>query len=182
MIKHRDSHVDHGLTEAQLQHVLERFAARDGFFIETFALPQEQGTIPCGLYGPRMGDAPIGEDEVRYVRRGDRTWDSRLVDRTPRDQRELTVIAGPHEEACSTCDGSGRVADGHGFGASHPCPRGECEGGKIRHSCILYTAFGGPAAPQEPGDPGCKDVDAAKKFWADHALAAPRPEEAPRAR
>lgn len=36
--------------------------------------------------------------------------------------------------------------------------------------CILYTAFGGPQAPQEPGDPGCKDVEASKAFWAQHAL------------
>jgi hypothetical protein len=36
--------------------------------------------------------------------------------------------------------------------------------------CILYTAYGGPLAPQEPGDPGCRDVEASKKFWAEHAL------------
>lgn len=37
-------------------------------------------------------------------------------------------------------------------------------------ACVLYTAFGGPLAPQEPGDPGCKDVEASTKFWAEHAL------------
>ena len=37
--------------------------------------------------------------------------------------------------------------------------------------CILYTAFGGPLAPQEPGDPGCKDVAASRVFWSKHALA-----------
>jgi len=36
--------------------------------------------------------------------------------------------------------------------------------------CILYTAFGGPVAPQEPGDPGCRDLDASTDFWAKHAL------------
>jgi hypothetical protein len=38
-------------------------------------------------------------------------------------------------------------------------------------ACVLYTAFGGPLAPQEPGDPGCKDPAASRAFWAEHALA-----------
>jgi hypothetical protein len=37
--------------------------------------------------------------------------------------------------------------------------------------CVLYTAFGGPLAPQEPGDPGCRDVAASTEFWSKHALA-----------
>lgn len=65
-----------------------------------------------------MGDVAIGEGEVSYARRGERAWDSRLVKLPARQQHEVTVIAGPHEE----------------------------------HACILYTAFGGPLAPQEPGD------------------------------
>jgi hypothetical protein len=39
------------------------------------------------------------------------------------------------------------------------------------YSCVLYTAFGGPVTPQEPGDPSCKDVAAAEAFWAEHCLA-----------
>lgn len=137
MIKHRDSHVDHGLTEAQLRYLFERFAECDGFFLETITLPTELGTVPCALFGPLLGDPPIHEDEVVYARRGDRAWDSRLIDRPSRPQRQVTVIAGPH--------------DGQ--------------------PCVLYTAFGGPAAPQEPGDPGCKDPTASAAFWRDHALA-----------
>ena len=37
--------------------------------------------------------------------------------------------------------------------------------------CVLYTAYGGPCAPQEPGDPGCRDQAVSAAFWADHALA-----------
>ena len=136
MIRHPESHVDHGLTEAQLQYLLGRFADRSGFFIETITLPRELGAVPCGLYGPIMGDPAIREDEVTYERRGTRAWNSRLIDLLPRQQHEVTVIAGPHEE-----------------------------------TCILYTAFGGPAAPQEPGDPGCKDPAASAVFWREHALA-----------
>jgi hypothetical protein len=39
--------------------------------------------------------------------------------------------------------------------------------------CMLYTAFGGPLTPREPGDPTIPDADraASAAFWAEHALA-----------
>jgi hypothetical protein len=137
MKKHADSHVDHGLTEAQLQYLLDRFADRESFFLETVELPEDLGTVPCGLWGPIMGDPPVGDDMVVRERRGTRPYSSRMVDRGTRPTRQVTVIAGPH--------------DGQ--------------------PCVLYTAFGGPQAPQEPDDPGCKDPDASTTFWRDHALA-----------
>ena len=137
MIRHRNSHVDHDLTEAQLRYLLDRFADRRAFFIETITLPTELGTVPCGLYGPLMGDLAISEDEVTYSRRGERVWDSRLIALPTRQQHEVTVIAGPH--------------DGH--------------------ACVLFTAFGGPSAPQEPGVPNCKDPAENAAFWREHALA-----------
>ena len=101
--------------------------------------------MPCGLYGPVMGDAPIAESEVAYGVRGTRAWKSRIVQRLGiRTTRMVTVIAGPHDE--ETCKGI------------------------IKHACILYTAFGGPPTPQEPGDPSCKDLEASTKFWSEHAL------------
>lgn len=39
--------------------------------------------------------------------------------------------------------------------------------------CVLYTAFGGPAAPREPFDPGVAEgelLEASRAFWAEHAL------------
>lgn len=39
--------------------------------------------------------------------------------------------------------------------------------------CVLYTAYGGPCAPREPGDPDIKSWDElleSRKFWAEHAL------------
>ena len=137
MIKHKDSHVDHGLSEPQLRYLLDRFADRAAFFLETIELPEDLGTAPCGLYGPAMGDPPVAEHDVVHEVRGTRAWTSRLVERPARPTRKVTVIAGPH--------------DGH--------------------ACVLYTAFGGPATPQEPGDPGCKDPAASAAFWRDHALA-----------
>jgi hypothetical protein len=130
------SHLDHGLTEAQVTHVLRLFADRSAFCIETIDLPETLGTVPCGLYGPLVGDEPVLDAEVTLATRGTRAYPSRLVDRPARPTRTVTVIAGPH--------------DGH--------------------PCVVFTMFGGPLAPQEPDDPGCKDPAASRAFWAQHAL------------
>lgn len=40
--------------------------------------------------------------------------------------------------------------------------------------CVLYTAFGGPLAPKEPGDPSLTEeeqIKEAEEFWKQHALA-----------
>jgi hypothetical protein len=43
--------------------------------------------------------------------------------------------------------------------------------------CVLYTAFGGPITPQEPGDPKLletgtpQSIQESIDFWAKHALA-----------
>jgi hypothetical protein len=147
MRRHADSHLDHNLTAAQIEYLLDRFADRDAFFIATVELPEDLGTVPCGLYGPTMGDDPVRDDEITFTVRGERKGPSRLIDRLPRPTRQVTVIAGPH--------------DGQ--------------------PCVLFTAFGGPAAPREPweleSDPAhCRDdfesldLIASREFWAQHAL------------
>lgn len=118
MKTHKDSHLDHGLTEAQIAHVLARFADREAFTLETIELPPELGTVPCGLHGPIMGDDAVSDAECVHATRGERAWTSRLCERAPRQVRTVTVIAGPHD--------------------------GE--------ACVVYTMFGGPPAPQEPGE------------------------------
>lgn len=143
MIKHKDSHLDHGLTEAQVAYILKRFINRDAFFVETVVLPTYLGTAPCGLYGPIMGDDPIPEDQVLYIKRNARDHETRFIDKPTRPTTQVTVIAGPYDN----------------------------------HPCVLFTAFGGPAAPQEPGDPNCKDLVASKTFWAQHALALPQAQQ-----
>lgn len=133
------SHVDH-LTPAQLAFVVEHFAGRDAFFIESVQLPDSVEPLVCGLHGPAMGDEPIPEDEVFYATRGERKYESRMCMRGNRLTRTLTVVAGPHEG----------------------------------HPCVLYTAYGGPAAPREPGDPTvpADALDACDRFWREHALSA----------
>ena len=90
------SHLDHGLSESVVSHIAERFAGRDAFFIETFELPEGLPTVPCGLYGPLMGDMPMGDSEVTLETRGARLGPSRLCGWPPREVRTVTVIAGPH--------------------------------------------------------------------------------------
>lgn len=135
------SHTDHGLSDRHLQYLQFAFANKTGFFIETVYLPEELDAVPCAIYGPSVGDEPVEEGEVFYVRRGDRPNISRMIDRPSRPTRQITVIAGPHKE----------------------------------EPCVLYTAFGGPPAPKEPGDPSLEDGEKMREattFWREHALAA----------
>lgn len=81
-------HADHGLTDAQrdaAEHALT--AAGPGFHILTLKVP---GLIPCGLYGPAMGDAPIVEADS--IVRGDRPGPSRVISAPPRLVSTLTII------------------------------------------------------------------------------------------
>lgn len=140
----KDSHV-HDLTNDQLGYIADKLAERDGFFIERVDIPTELGLVPCALVGPLMGDAPVNDHDVMFAKRGDREYDSRMINparyiHAPRSVSYVTVIAGPHEG----------------------------------DSCILYTVFGGPLAPKEPADPTIKpeDLEASRAFWDQHALAA----------
>lgn len=137
MQRHKDSHLDHGLSEPVIEYLLTTFADRSAFFTATIELPPELGTVPCGLFGPLMGDPPV--TDAFYGRRNGRPYDSRLVRRPKRDVRTVTVIAGPHDGL----------------------------------PCVLFTAFGGPMAPREPGDPALapEQIPVSKAFWDDHALA-----------
>lgn len=102
MLIHKDSHLDHGLSQDVVAYLTARFADRHAFFIETVELPAELGMVPCGLYGPVMGDAPITDAYCAHQKRGERAYTSRmLVDFPIRKTRLATVIAGPHEDlAC----------------------------------------------------------------------------------
>lgn len=129
-----ESHLDHGLSQKQIDYIKEQFSDCNEFVLKTIEIP---GSVPCGLYGPLMGDPPISGDEAYDEVRGGRGWPSRLVDKPMRQTNKVTVIAGPHGDK----------------------------------PCVLYTAYGGPAAPQEPGDPNARDKGASEKFWSEHALA-----------
>lgn len=135
-----ESHLDHGLTAAQISYILQAYLDRDGFFLETIELPEELGTVPCALRGPIRGEPPVGPDApVSFQKRGSRSYESRMVAWEATPSREVTIIAGPHGD----------------------------------YSCVLYTAYGGPLAPKEPGDPSLKpeERERSERFWSEHALA-----------
>ena len=96
MIIAKDSHLDHGITDAQRDYLIKRFRDKKDFFVETVTLPAYLGRVPCELHGPLMGDKPIKEPEVFYVERGDRKYASRLCRRKPHQVNCITVIAGPY--------------------------------------------------------------------------------------
>jgi hypothetical protein len=97
-------HTDHaGVTSAHLEHIVAKYADKNGFFIDTFQAPEGLDPLPCGLYGPSMGDDAVEESEVVYAQRGARKGDSRMVARPLRPCRTITVIAGPNEDGSLPC-------------------------------------------------------------------------------
>jgi len=94
---HADSHLDHGLSEAHVDWLLNQFADKNEFFIDTVELPEELAPLQSGIHGPIVGDDPVPESEVHYACRGDRPGESRLCSRPERPTQLVTVIAGPHD-------------------------------------------------------------------------------------
>jgi len=92
-----DSHLDHGLKQDHVDFLMKEFGDRTDFFIETVELPPELSDLQNELYGPRVGDEPVTEDEVHYAVRGDRKGKSRMIAKPSRPTRFMTVIAGPSE-------------------------------------------------------------------------------------
>ena len=73
-------HADHGISPEQMSFIQSELAEQaDGFFIKQIVLPMELGTVPCGLYGPAMGDPAIADESVTLEHRGDRPWADKLL-------------------------------------------------------------------------------------------------------
>ena len=80
-------HADHGISQGQLKYIVEQLknSTKDGFFIQEVKLPAELGSVPCGIYGPVMGDPPVTDAEVTMESRGlDRTWKDRMINKPTR--------------------------------------------------------------------------------------------------
>lgn len=147
------SHTDHGLLPQHWGWIMDVAGEHRAHcekagtpltpLIRTVELPGSTPDVDNALYGPACGDAPVTDAEVTLERRGDRPWADRLVARPKRPSRLLTIIAVPEF-------------------------RDVPEKGK---RLVCFTAYGGPQAPQHPDDPGNRDPEGARKFWAEHALA-----------
>lgn len=138
------SHTDHNLSAGHLAFLESHFKDKKEFFKATVTLPEYLTAVECGLYGPDMGDAPIAEENVTYGVRGNRSCATRFIKNgKARYTRKVTVIAGP-----------AKIGD-------------------EEYACVLYTAYGGPEAPREPGDLGLRsmeEITESREFWSKHAL------------
>lgn len=145
MTIHHRSHLDHGIPKEAIDFIVERYSHCNEFFIDTFDLPSHFEMMPVGIAGPNVGDAPVPEREVFYVVRPGRKWASRMTWASWRKGPRLTRQV--------------TVIAG---------PRGN-------EKCSLYTAYPGPPAPREPGDPSISkwsELLNARDFWSKHALIA----------
>lgn len=179
----KKSHIDHGLSLAQISYLTNRFAGAAGFFIEELELPVELGTVPCGLIGPITGFAPMREEDTFLGKRGTRTYDSRLTkkyDTFP--TLVVTVIAGPDPDEGEPCI----LYTAFGGPKAHKEPgelqlqREAIE--KARSTYLrdyVYTEAKGPAdlTPEyvemtKRRDAILADLEASRTFWSRHALVA----------
>lgn len=77
-------HADHGISKEQMAFIQSQLMEEKGFFIKQVNIPVEMGSVPCGLYGPEMGDGPVPDKDVVMVSRGnDRPWDDRILKNFP---------------------------------------------------------------------------------------------------
>jgi len=146
---HGVSHLDHNLTTTQLAYIKERFLRRDCFFKETFELPEGLGDIEVSLIGPAVDMMVITEDDVRYEVRPGRRWASRVI-KQPEHVDSSARWVKERSRLITVIAG----------------PYGN-------YDCVLYTAYGGPEAPREPGDPSInswEELQLSRAFWAEHAL------------
>ena len=85
-------HADHGLDQRHHKLIDILMSVREGFFIDAVPLEELAGTLQSALYGPSCGDEPVTEDQVEYVKRGNRPGPSRLIDRPCRPADHMVVI------------------------------------------------------------------------------------------
>lgn len=142
------SHPDH-LSESMLAEVLAKMASGEARLVVDFgafviAEVTTSAPVLCALVGPTTGAPAPAESDCFYATRGEgRPNLSRMVDIPATESTTVTVLVGGVETA----------EDGTRAGS-------------------LVTAYGGPLAPQEPGDPYLAPEKLAESvaFWSEHAL------------
>lgn len=97
MIIHKDSHLDHGLSQAVVDFVVGSLSNVTEFMIATVELPRELGVVTCKLHGPAVGEPPVDDGEAFWQPRPGRQYPSRMCRRDDALTRRVTVIAGPHD-------------------------------------------------------------------------------------
>ena len=153
------AHDDHGLNADHLSFIDSALEDWDGsFIIKVLPLPATCESLPSALYGPSVGDEPIDEDQVTYVKRANRRGPSRLIDAPTRLSRNMVVIGMRVE------DGSLMLFTAYGTQSETASPREWWDLPPVNLTAVPPTEakamleqwFDGAAA-------GCN-------FWSQHAL------------
>lgn len=144
------SHMDHGLSTGHLLLIAEGLKQKEEgkLTILQLDIPKHLPKLPCKLRGPIVGMEPIGEGVVEWCQRGAREVLSRMV---RHDVLESKMAEYYNPESVQTSAVLTAVIGPDG---------------------TLFTAYGGPLAPREPGDPSISEEDRLEsaKFWSEHAL------------
>lgn len=143
---HPDSHTDHSIPELVLGYVLTLFDDRDSFFVETVTYPESAESVNGPVDLPPV---PCG---IHYD--------------VPESEVHYAK-RGDRAYDSRLCNRPPRMVREVTIVAG-PHPEDADAG------MVLFTMYGGPAAPQEPGDPNLapeKRADA-EAFWSTSALSA----------
>lgn len=135
------SHCDH-LTPELLEFVAATFKGRTGFFSETISVSLEDA-LKNNLTNALYGPAS-GDPPVTDA-------ECYHAIRSGRNWSSRMVSRAKRPTALLTV-----IAGPSSPGAD---------------DCVMYTAFGGPAAPREVNDPDQPHDGKSEEFWAQHALA-----------
>lgn len=158
-----DSHADHfdAKTLSVVREIMRdgqssALVVAPGFQIHEVELPGHLAPVPCALVGPATGLDPVHESQVFYGTRVERPNISRLTRLPATQSRTVTVVVV----------GVKQIAD------SGERSRGTVDQKPARYVGTLATAYGGPLAPQEPGDPylPAEKLADSVAFWGEHAL------------
>lgn len=151
IVIHADTHLDHidGLSPGDKRTFLAWLAERikDARTSDDVTIHTFHGSpfeISSDLRGPATGGEPVADDSVEHRVRNGRAYASRLLRMT------AATMQGVSTRTVTAVVGPHK-------GEPH----------------VLYTVYGGPKAPREPGDPNIaswEELCESRTFWSKHAL------------
>ncbi len=155
---HKDSHVDHGIDAKVRDYVLKQFRDRTEFFVEVFEYPESYPVYPSlSNWHVTHHGVPLYDVDLPSV-------PCALHMDVPEDEVHY-ARREEREWKSRMCKRPVRmVREVTIIAGPHP---DDADAGMI-----LFTMYGGPNAPREPGDPSLdgQALEIAKVFWSCAAL------------